>query len=77
MYHYRSLINNISVSKDLPLYKLPLILYKCRPLMPATPLIRVKVIASYLLTYIQSQFAEFTLPISGEIVLRLGKTIIK
>jgi thiamine kinase-like enzyme len=74
MYHYRSLINNISVSKDLPLYKLPLILYKCRPLMPANPLKRLKVIASYLLTYSQSQFVEFTLPISGEIVLRIRES---
>ncbi|MGG4167732.1 hypothetical protein ABEW00_09665 [Rossellomorea vietnamensis] len=71
MYHYSALINNISVSKELPLYKLPIILYKCLPLMPVNPLKRMKVIASYLLAHSKNKSIEVTLPISGEIVLRI------
>ncbi|MGG3912314.1 phosphotransferase family protein [Rossellomorea vietnamensis] len=59
------------MNKELPLYKLPIILYKCLPLMPVNPIKRIKVIASYLLAQSKNKHIEFSLPISGEIVLRI------
>ncbi|MCM3574702.1 hypothetical protein M3172_16010 [Mesobacillus subterraneus] len=73
MTKFLSLTNSISVRKDINFFKIPILLYTCKPLMPKNHLKRIKVVGKYIFTCLTSQRYEEELPINGDIAIRIGE----
>ena len=63
----------LSVSDKIKLYKLPIILFTCKPLMPKNSLIRMRVVFQYLLMFLKRKSHSPTLPIEGDIVIETNQ----
>lgn len=73
MTKFLSLTNSICVRKDLNFFKIPILLYTCKPLMPKNPIKRIKVVGKYIFTCLTSHRYEEELPVTGDIAINLGE----
>ncbi|EKN69396.1 hypothetical protein BABA_10061 [Neobacillus bataviensis LMG 21833] len=69
MDEYIFLTEFISINKNIPLFTLAYVLFKCRPLMPRNPLLRINTI-KYILK--QKERNVVPLPVHGEIAIKVG-----
>ncbi|MFS0861491.1 phosphotransferase family protein [Fredinandcohnia sp. 179-A 10B2 NHS] len=72
MSQYLSLNKNISINKNTSVISLPILLYRCKPLMPKNHFKRLRVVMKYLLLYMKNGANEKTIGVNGEIALRVG-----
>lgn len=71
MDEYIFLTDLIYINKSFSLIAIIFVLYKCKPLMPKNPLKRIKAI-KYILTSKQEEKNVISLPITGEIALKVS-----
>ncbi|WP_079505327.1 hypothetical protein [Mesobacillus jeotgali] len=73
MTKFLSLTKSISVRKDTNFFKIPILLYTCKPLMPKNPLKRIKVVGKYIFNCVKSHRYEKELPVNGDIAISIGE----
>ncbi|WP_349410686.1 hypothetical protein [Pseudalkalibacillus sp. SCS-8] len=72
MYKYIPVTETVRINKEIPVMKLPFILYRCKPLMPQKIVKQMKVVLTYLALYMKKDYGEQHLPIKGDVALKVG-----